>query len=644
MISFSNLALRRGRAELFSDANFQLHDGWHVGLTGRNGTGKSSLMAMLLGRIHQDGGDLNMPPKQVIAHVAQETEALPQLAIEFVIDGDADLRELEQAIQLAEQNDNGEQLGILYAELGTIDGYTARTRAARLLDGLGFHAADIERPVSEFSGGFRMRLNLARALMCRSDLLLLDEPTNHLDLDAILWLEQWLKDYKGTMVLISHDRDFLDNTVNHILNIEAGQLTLYRGTYSDFERQRAAKLEQQQSMYVKQQRERAHIQSFVDRFRAQATKARQAQSRLKALERMQSIAAAHIDSPFEFKFLAPKQIPNPLLKLSHVVAGYGETVIIEPMDFTIQPETRVALIGPNGAGKSTLIRVLTGQQAPLSGKYAAADGLKIGYFAQHTLEQLDPEASAVQHILRMNRQTREQDARDFIGGFGFHGDQAVEPCGGFSGGEKARLVLALLIWQRPNLLLLDEPTNHLDLEMRHALTLALQDYQGAVIVVSHDRHLLRSVTDELWLVADRRVQAYDGDLDEYATWLQKYRAQQAKKQSGTTSTSTAATIADTPVRNETVDRKQQRQQQAEARRQLQPLTKKSKQLENKLDKLLAQKDELENQLADSAMYEESQRDRLKQLLEQQARLNKDVEQVESSWLNITEQLEALKIG
>jgi ATP-binding cassette subfamily F protein 3 len=639
MISFSNLALRRGRAELFGDATFQIHDGWHVGLTGRNGTGKSSLLAMLLGHLHQDAGDLNMPPKQVIAHVAQETEPLPQFAIEFVIDGDAGLRELEQAIQTAEQNDHGEQLGILYGELGAIDGYTARTRAARLLDGLGFHSADIERPVSEFSGGFRMRLNLARALMCRSDLLLLDEPTNHLDLDAILWLEQWLKDYKGTMVLISHDRDFLDNTVDSIVNIEAGKLTLYRGTYSDFERQRAAKLEQQQSMYVKQQRERAHIQSFVDRFRAKATKARQAQSRLKALERMQSIAAAHIDSPFEFQFLAPKQIPNPLLRLSHVEAGYGETVIIEPMDFTIHPETRVALIGPNGAGKSTLIRVLTGQQAPLSGKYDAADGLKIGYFAQHTLEQLDSDASAVQHILRMNRQTREQDARDFLGGFGFHGDQAVETCGGFSGGEKARLVLALLIWQRPNLLLLDEPTNHLDLEMRHALTLALQDYQGAIIVVSHDRHLLRSVTDELWLVADRRVQAYDGDLDEYATWLQKYRAQQAKTKP---ETATPQPVVVAPVQQVSGEqRKLQRQQQAEARRQLQPLTKKSKLLEKKLDKLLVQKQELEFQLADAAIYEASQQDRLKQLLETQARINKEVVHVESDWLSVTEQLEAL---
>ena len=638
MISFSNVALRRGRAELFNDATFQLHNGWHVGLTGRNGTGKSSLLAMLLGRIHHDHGDLKMPPKQVIAHVAQETESLPQLAIEFVIDGDSGLRELENAIQHAEQNDHGEQLGILYAELGAIDGYTARTRAARLLDGLGFDADAIERPVSEFSGGFRMRLNLARALMCRSDLLLLDEPTNHLDLDAILWLEQWLKDYKGTMILISHDRDFLDNTINTVINIEAGKLNLYRGTYSDFERQRAARLEQQQSMYVKQQRERAHIQSFVDRFRAKATKARQAQSRLKALERMQSIAAAHIDSPFEFQFLTPKQIPNPLLKLSHVVAGYGDTVIIEPMDLIIQPETRVALIGPNGAGKSTLIRVLAAQQQPLSGQYKPADGLKIGYFAQHTLEQLDPEASGVQHIVRMNREVREQDARDFLGGFGFHGDQAVEPCADFSGGEKARLVLALLIWQRPNLLLLDEPTNHLDLEMRHALTLALQDYQGAIIVVSHDRHLLRSVTDELWLVADKRVQNYDGDLDEYAKWLQKYRAQQTK---------TAKSVVEQPEKvvaiqpQTTADRKQQRQQQAEVRRQLQPLTKQSKQLEKKLEKLSIDKQTIENQLADPGVYDPDQAEHLKQLLLKQAKLNKDVEMLESDWLKVTEQLEAL---
>jgi ATP-binding cassette subfamily F protein 3 len=642
MISFSNLALRRGRAELFGEATFQIHDGWHIGLTGRNGTGKSSLLAMLLGRLHQDAGDLSMPPKQVIAHVAQETEPLPQSSIEFVIDGDAGLREIERAISVAEKNDNGEQLGVLYGELGAIDGYTARTRAARLLDGLGFHAADIERPVSEFSGGFRMRLNLARALMCRSDLLLLDEPTNHLDLDAILWLEQWLKEFKGTIVLISHDRDFLDNTANHILNIELGKLTLYRGSYSDFERQRAAALEQQQAMYIKQQRERAHIQSFVDRFRAQATKARQAQSRLKALERMQTIAAAHVDSPFEFQFLTPKQIPNPLLRLSDVTAGYGETVILEPMDLTITPETRVALIGPNGAGKSTLIRVLTGQQAPLSGQYNPADGMKIGYFAQHTLEQLDPEASAYQHILRMNRQVREQDARDFLGGFGFHGDQAVEPCAGFSGGEKARLVMALLIWQRPNLLLLDEPTNHLDLEMRHALTLALQDYQGAIIVVSHDRHLLRSVTDELWLVADGRVQPYEGDLDEYATWITQYRTQAKKK-----STSEPVKPVEAPVvtvKLSASERKLQRQQQAEARQRIQPLTKESKQLEKKLEKLLSEKQEIDQQLADTAIYESSQADRLKQLLKQQTTINKDVAQVESKWLSVTEQLEVLTSG
>ena len=521
-----------------------------------------------------------------------------------------------------------------------IDGYTAQARAARLLDGLGFHSDDIMRPVSEFSGGFRMRLNLARALMCRSDLLLLDEPTNHLDLDAILWLEQWLKDYKGTMILISHDRDFLDNTVDTVLNIESGKLSLYRGNYSDFERQRAARLEQQQSMYVKQQRERTHIQSFVDRFRAKATKARQAQSRLKALERMQTIAAAHIDSPFEFRFLAPEQIPNPLLRLEHVEAGYDDTVIIEALDLNIQPETRVALIGPNGAGKSTLIRVLAGQQTPLSGKYSPADGLKIGYFAQHTLEQLDPEASAVQHILRMNREVREQDARDFMGGFGFHGDQAVEPCADFSGGEKARLVLALLIWQRPNLLLLDEPTNHLDLEMRHALTLALQDYQGAIIVVSHDRHLLRSVTDELWLVADRRVQHYDGDLDEYATWLQKYRLQQSKNKTQ----NTAPPAADNNRNGDRVDKKRQRQQQAEKRRKLQPLTKKSKQLEYKLEEKLAEKQSIDNQLADTGLYESSEKDRLKQLLDLQTTLNQQIEQLESEWLSVTEQLEELTSG
>lgn len=642
MIRFQNLTLRRGPTPLFSDATLQLHRGWQVGLTGRNGTGKSSLLALLLGQLHLDAGELSMPGNQVIAHVAQETDPLPQAAIDFVIDGDHELRKLEQAIQQAELDNDGEHLGILHGELGAIDGYTAHTRAARLLDGLGIANSAVKQPVSEFSGGFRMRLNLARALMCRSDLLLLDEPTNHLDLDAILWLEQWLKSYQGTMILISHDRDFLDNTINAVLNIESGNLSLYRGTYSDFERQRAAKLEQQQAMHAKQQRERDHIQSFVERFRAKATKARQAQSRLKALERMQLITAAHIDSPFEFQFKQPERIPNPLLGLSRVVAGYDQTVVIDTLDLTIQPGTRVALIGPNGAGKSTLIRVLAGRQAPLKGQYKPADGLNIGYFAQHTLEQLDHEATPVQHLLRLNNEIREQDARDYLGGFGFQGDQAMDPCADFSGGEKARLVLALLIWQRPNLLLLDEPTNHLDLEMRHALTLALQDYQGAIIVVSHDRHLLRSVTDELWLVADQQVKPYDGDLDDYADWLQSYRAQQ--KKSGPGNETLENPIIDQESTVQQVDRKQQRQQQAALRKRLQPLTNKSKQLEKKLDTLSVRKQEIEQLLTDASMYDADRQDELKQCLAEQSQISKDLERIENEWLSVSEQLEELSSG
>ena len=639
MIRFQHLTLRRGPTPLFIDATLQLHQGWQIGLTGRNGTGKSSLLALLLGQLHLDTGELSMPGNQVIAHVAQETDPLPQAAIDFVIDGDYELRQLEHAIQKAELDDDGERLGVLHGELGAIDGYTAKTRAARLLDGLGIGNSAVQQPVSEFSGGFRMRLNLARALMCRSDLLLLDEPTNHLDLDAILWLEQWLKSYQGTLILISHDRDFLDNTINAVLNIEAGKLTLYRGTYSDFERQRAAKLEQQQAMYVKQQRERDHIQSFVERFRAKATKARQAQSRLKALERMQLITAAHIDSPFEFQFKQPEHIPNPLLGLSQVVAGYDQTVVIDTLNLTIQPGTRVALIGPNGAGKSTLIRVLAGRQLPLNGQYKPADGLNIGYFAQHTLEQLDHAATPVQHLLRLNNEIREQDARDYLGGFGFQGDQAMEPCADFSGGEKARLVLALLIWQRPNLLLLDEPTNHLDLEMRHALTLALQDFQGAIIVVSHDRHLLRSVTDELWLVADRQVKPYDGDLDDYADWLQAYRAQQKKLEPGHETTETL--ISDNKSTVKLVDRKQQRQQQAALRKRLQPLTNRSRQLEKKLDRLSVRKQEIEQLLADASMYESDRQEELKHYLAEQTQISNDLELIETEWLTISEQLEEL---
>jgi ATP-binding cassette subfamily F protein 3 len=519
MLNFKNIAIRRGNRLLFSDASLTLHKGQKAGLTGANGVGKSSLFALLRGELHADAGDFSMPPNLEIAHVAQETPALDCSALDYVLDGDRELRRLQARLAQAEQAHDGLQLAELHAALEHIGGYTANARAARLLNGLGFSAQQENQAVSAFSGGWRMRLNLAQALMCRSDVLLLDEPTNHLDLDAVIWLQDWLCKYPGTLLLISHDRDFLDSITDHIIHIEQGKATLYTGNYSAFERMRAEKLAQQQSAFERQQREMAHIQSFIDRFKAKATKAKQAQSRIKSLERMELIAQAHIDSPFQFSFPPPKKLPNPLIALEQAAIGYGERTIIQNASLSIAPGDRIGLLGPNGAGKSSLIKVLSGQMAPLTGKLKTAEALHIGYFAQHQLEQLRLDESPLWHLQQLNKQATEKDLRNFLGGFDFRGDKVNDAIAPFSGGEKARLVLALLVYQNPNLLLLDEPTNHLDLEMRHALSVALQAYEGAMVVVSHDRHLLRSVTDQLLLVADGRLQEFDGDLDDYKSWL-----------------------------------------------------------------------------------------------------------------------------
>ncbi|HZV98892.1 MAG TPA: ATP-binding cassette domain-containing protein, partial [Methylophilaceae bacterium] len=569
MIQFKNLTLTRGVKILIESASFQLHPGHKVGLTGANGAGKSSLFALLRGELHAEAGDFEMPPHWVIAHVAQETPALPDAAIEFTLDGDVELRTIEAQLAAAEASHDGVKVGELHARLGEIGGYAARPRAAELLHGLGFSEGDMARPVSDFSGGWRVRLNLARALMCRSDLLLLDEPTNHLDLDAVIWLEGWLKDYHGTLVLISHDRDFLDAVVNHILHIEQQRLTLYRGGYSDFERQRAERLAQQQSSYERQQREVAHLHKYIDRFRAKATKARQAQSRIKALERMELIQAAHVDSPFEFGFREPLAQPDPLLVLDEIDAGYNGQAVLRDIVLTMRPGERLGLLGRNGAGKSTLIKLLADELRPIKGKRVEGKDLNIGYFAQHQLEQLRLDESPLQHMLRLDPQTREQEHRNYLGGFDFRGDMASTPCGPFSGGEKSRLALALLIWTRPNLLLLDEPTNHLDLEMRHALTLALQEYDGGVVLVSHDRALLRATCDRFVLVADGKAEAFDGDLDDYRDWL----ASQQK-----TEKAAAIAVSDKPAaKNDRAQNKAERQARLAERR---PLVKEAEQLES----------------------------------------------------------------
>ena len=626
MLNFKNIAIRRGNRLLFSEASFTIHKGQKIGLTGANGAGKSSLFALLRGELHADEGEFSMPPNLEIAHVAQETPALECSAIDYVLDGDRELRALQHQLVDAEQAHDGLKLAELHTKLEVVGGYTAQARASRLLNGLGFTTEQESRPVSAFSGGWRMRLNLAQALMCRSDVLLLDEPTNHLDLDAVMYLQDWLCKYPGTLLLISHDRDFLDAITDHIVHIEQNQAQIYTGNYSDFERMRAEKLAQQQSAFEKQQREIAHIQSFIDRFKAKATKARQAQSRIKALERMEIIAQAHIDSPFSFEFPPPKKMPNPLVKLEEAKIGYGNKVVINTVSLSISPGDRIGLLGPNGAGKSSLIKILAGQMPTLEGKLQTAQDLNIGYFAQHQLELLHLEESPLWHLQRLDKLATEKDLRNFLGGFDFRGDKVNDPVGPFSGGEKARLVLALLVYQNPNLLLLDEPTNHLDLEMRHALSVALQEYQGAILVVSHDRHLLRSVTDQLLLVADGRVQTFDGDLDDYKQWL----ADQKKNSEEPISTGDNS--------SNSVSRKDQRKQDAERRQRLKPLLDAVKKAEAAVEKYHQRQRELEEKLADPEIYGDANKELLKQLLNQKHQVDSALEQAEIDWMNAEELL------
>ena len=623
MINARSLTLRRGTRVLFEDASFTLNKGDRIGITGANGAGKSSFFELILGRLHADGGELTLPPGLEIAHVAQETPAVECTALDYVLDGDRELRAVQAALTEAEQAGDGLELAHLHAQYGQIGGYEAHARAARLLNGLGFAPGQEVRRVSEFSGGWRVRLNVAQALMCRSDVLLLDEPTNHLDLDAVIWLQEWLSGYPGTLLLVSHDRDFLDDLATHILHIEHGRVTLHTGNYSAFETRRAEQLAQQQASWQRQQRELQRIQGFIDRFRAQATKARQVQSRVKALDRMSLIAQAQADSPLEFSFQQPEKSPSPLLKLDGAAAGYGQHPIIEGVELTINPGDRIGLLGPNGAGKSTFVKLLAGILPVISGERLPAQDLKIGYFAQHQLEQLNPEESALRHLQRLDARALEKDLRNYLGGFGFRGDQALEPIAPFSGGEKSRLVLAMLIYQRPNLLLLDEPTNHLDLQTRDALSLALQDYEGALVVVSHDRYLLRTVADDLWLVARGRVERFDGDLDDYRRWLNEHRQQ-----------SEAAKPANEP------GGKQQRRGEADRRRQIKPLMTAVDRAEQAMNQWLEKRRVIEAQLADADLYQAAGKDRLDQLLAERARIEASIHEAENRWLEATEALEA----
>ncbi|OIN13524.1 ABC transporter ATP-binding protein [Oceanisphaera psychrotolerans] len=630
MITLSQIELLRGGRPLLKDTSATIHGGQKVGLVGKNGCGKSTLFALFKGELGIDSGQFNLPADWQLASVAQETPALSCSALDYVIDGDREYRRLCRELEQAEARHNGIAIAELHGRLDTHGGYHIHARAAELLHGLGFANEAQGRPVSAFSGGWRMRLNLAQALICRSDLLLLDEPTNHLDLDAVIWLERWLNSYEGTLILISHDRDFLDAVVNRIIHIENSQLNEYTGNYSDFERMRAEQLALQQSMFEKQQRALSHMQDYVDRFRYKASKAKQAQSRLKAMERMEKILPAHVDSPFSFSFRPPSSLPIPLIAMEKLSAGYGDKAVLSDIKLNLVPGSRIGLLGRNGAGKSTFIKLLSGELTPLSGKLEASKGISLGYFAQHQLESLHLEESPLTHLARLDPKATEQSLRDYLGGFDFRGDQVKDPVGPFSGGEKARLVLALIVYQRPNLLLLDEPTNHLDLDMREALTLALQVFEGAMVIVSHDRHLLRATTDEFYLVDGGRVQPFDGDIEDYHQWL--------VAQDKAAQPESVGTAGDNSAQN----RKAEKRRQAELRQQTQPLRKAITRLEQQMEQCQQQLADIEQSLADPDIYAAEQKASLQQLLKAQIPLQQKLAEVEAEWLELQEQLEELE--
>ncbi|ALU89231.1 ATP-binding cassette domain-containing protein [Herbaspirillum rubrisubalbicans] len=659
MIRFQQVSLQRGVKPLLENVDLTLNPGDKIGLIGANGAGKSSLFAMLRGELHPDLGNIDYPARWRMAYVAQETPALDRPAIEYAIDGDAHLRQLEAELARAEaqpdDKHDGNHVAELHTALADADAYTVRSRAEQLLLGLGFSLEQMERPVASFSGGWRMRLNLAQALMCPSDLLLLDEPTNHLDLDAIIWLEDWLKRYEGTLLIISHDRDFLDGVVNVIVHIDDRKLKRYSGNYSAFERQRSAQLELMAGMIEKQQRQRAHLQSFIDRFKAKATKARQAQSRMKALSKMEELAPLRAAAEFSFEFREPLSAPNPLLVMEKVNAGYhiegkngapdADKIIVHGIDFSLQNGQRIGLLGVNGAGKSTLIKTVAGEIDPLSGTARLGKGLVIGYFAQHQVEMLRHDESPLWHLTRLAPDVREQELRNFLGSFNFNGTMATSSIAPFSGGEKARLALALIVWQRPNLLLLDEPTNHLDLETREALTMALAQFEGTLVLVSHDRHLLRATTDQFLIVAEGKLQPFDGDLDDYKDWLFKTKL---------AARNDAAAAAPLPTSSQPVeaapaslvDRKEQKRLEAEQRQKMsalkKPIEARIKRLDEQIAKLNVRKGEIDARLASPDIYDAANKDELKTLITDQAYCSKELEQLENEWLEQQEALEQLQ--
>lgn len=637
MIKLQDITLQRGTNRLLNDANTTIQPQKSAAIIGANGCGKSSLFKLILQQLPLDSGDITIPGQWRIAHMAQEVADSQRNAIDYVLDGDQTLRDVEQKIAQANDQENHEALAQAYHDLETIDGYTATSRAEKLLHGLGFKQTDMHKPVKDFSGGWRIRLNLAQALMCPSDLLLLDEPTNHLDIDATLWLEQWLNSYPGTLLFISHDRDFIDAVADQILHIEHQVITSYTGHYSSFEEQRAQRLAQQQASYEKQQQRIEEITRFVDRFKAKATKAKQAQSRVKELERMEKIAPAHIDSPFSFRFSEADKTSDPLLSLEKASIGYGDNTIVNRAELVLRSDSRIGLLGPNGAGKSTLVKLLAAEPNTgvvlKEGERLESDHLNIGYFAQHQLESLDLNASALLHIQRLAPTTSEQIIRNFLGSFNFHGDKALDPIAPFSGGEKARLALAIIVWQKPNLLILDEPTNHLDLEMRHALTLALQMYKGALLVISHDRHLLKNTVDQFYLVADGGIRQFDGDLNEYQQWLRNSLKEQEQNDK--------TEVADKDNAPK-IDKKQQRQQDAAKRQRLKPLTNSLKKIEKEMEQLQSKLASMDERLADDTLYTEENKNELQTLLQQQGDMRNRLEELEENWLMTHEEIEALE--
>ncbi|MEZ9183861.1 ABC transporter ATP-binding protein [Vibrio splendidus] len=634
MITFSDIQLLRGGKPLLDQASATFHPGDKIGLVGKNGCGKSTLFALIKDELSIDAGSFSKPAHWEMAWVAQETPALERTAIEYVIDGDREYRGLEDQLEKAEQADNGTLVAEIHGKIETIGGYSIKARAAELLDGLGFRQEQMTWNLTQFSGGWRMRLNLAQALLCRSDLLLLDEPTNHLDLDAVMWLERWLQNYPGTLVLISHDRDFLDPIVNRIVHVENQQLNEYTGNYSSFETQRAQKLILQQAMFQKQQKQMSHMQSYIDRFRYKASKARQAQSRIKALEKMEQVLPAQFDNPFSFEFREPDALPNPIMMMDEVSAGYDDNLILEKIRLNLVPGSRIGLLGRNGAGKSTLIKLLSGELKQQGGELSYSQGVKMGYFAQHQLETLHPEETPLQHMMQIAPKHTEQQLRDYLGSFGFQGEKALDKVAPFSGGEKARLVLALLVWQKPNLLLLDEPTNHLDLDMRQALTFALQTFEGAMVIVSHDRYLLRATTDDLYLVHDRQVAPFDGDLSDYYKWLTEQQKVERKEAQALAPAKDGA--------NSAAAKKEQKRKEAEFRKLTAPLRKKLTQFEKQMDKLTLSLEEAEQELSDTSLYEAENKAKLNKVLALQASSKSQLEEVEMDWMSTQEELEQME--